>query len=142
MSGLSSPHHRRHIVTLAALSAIVGAGLLAWFLFWPPPHLLCRLERSDTRAVPSPLASLTLAPLPVAGGLVVTSLRSHGPAEQRGVRVGDVVETVDGRHVHTLNGMTRILRTDTRPIVSVRMRGAMGRYDVLLTRTAQACRDP
>lgn len=141
MSGPPSPRRRHRIVAFAALPALVGAALLAWLLFWPPPHLLCRLARGDLRA-PSPLASLTLGPLPVAGGLVVTSLRSHGAAERRGVRVGDVVEAVDGRQVGSVAALNRILRTDMRPIVAVRLRNAMGRYDILLTRTPQACRDP
>lgn len=141
MSGLPSPRRRHRIVALATLAALIGAALLAWLLFWPAPHLPCRLEHGAMRA-PSPLASLTLSPLPAVGGLVVTSLRSHGPAERRGVRVGDVVETIDGRGVRNLDGLGRILRADSRPVVSVRMRGAKGRYEVMLTRTAQACHDP
>ena len=141
MSGLSSPRHRHRIVAFAALPALVGVALLAWLLFGPPPHLLCRLEQGDLRA-PSPLGGLTLGALPAAHGLVVTSLRSHGPAEQNGVRVGDVIEAVDGHNAGSLTMLNRILRTDAHPTVSVRMRNAMGRYDVLLTRTPQVCRDP
>lgn len=141
MSGFPSSRRRHRIARLAALPALLAAALLAWLLFWPSPRLLCRLESVDMHPS-SPLSGLTLGSLPIAGGLVVTSLRSHGIAERNGVHVGDVVEAVDGRSVNSLAGLRKILKEQSGPIVSVQMRRGMGSYDVTLNRTVQACRDP
>lgn len=49
------------------------------------------------------------------GDLVVTSVASHGPAAQAGIRVGDVIERIDDRpasevHAHALSASsTRVL---------------------------------
>lgn len=127
---------------MAALPALLAAALLAWLLFWPSPRLLCLFQRADLPAR-SPLSGLTLGALPAAGGMVVvTSLKSHGQAEQMGVRVGDVVTSVNGRTVHNLTGLRKILRSQPMPVISVRFHHGIGAYDVTLKQTVQACGDP
>lgn len=140
MSGPTPPRRRHRLILFAGIPALIAGGLLSWLLLSPSPQLLCQLERIEMRA-PAPLSGLTLGPLPSAGGLVVTSLRSQGPAERLGVRVGDQVESVDGRRVDSMVALQRTLKTHGNAVVSVKLRRGIGRYEVKLDRMVQVCRD-
>lgn len=140
MSGPTPPRRRHRLILFAVIPALIAGVLLSWLLVSPSPQLLCQLERVEVHA-PAPLSGLTLAPLPSAGGLVVTSLRSQGSAERLGVRVGDEVESVDGRRVNTIAALQRTLKTHGNDVVSVKLRRGIGRYEVKLDRMVQVCRD-
>lgn len=54
--------------------------------------------------------------------LVVTSLRSDGPARRAGLRVGDAIETVDGRPAPTMGAFDRDLAAGRFAIVRLQVR--------------------
>jgi membrane-associated protease RseP (regulator of RpoE activity) len=65
--------------------------------------------------------------------LVVTSVQSNGPAAQGAIRVGDVIEAVDGHKVRSIDQLThRVVDTQARRVVLKVGRGATtvsGRLD-------------
>lgn len=66
----------------------------------------------------------TLAPIETEGRprLVVTSLRSDGPAQRAGLRVGDAIETVDGRPAPTIAALDRDVAAGSFAIVHLQVR--------------------
>ncbi|MBP8231735.1 MAG: PDZ domain-containing protein [Rhizorhabdus sp.] len=66
----------------------------------------------------------TLATIDKEGGprLIVTSLRSDGPARRAGLRVGDAIETVDGRPAPTMAAFDRDVAAGHFAIVHLQVR--------------------
>ncbi|MFP5456192.1 PDZ domain-containing protein [Rhizorhabdus sp.] len=66
----------------------------------------------------------TLATIDKEGGprLIVTSLRSDGPARRAGLRVGDAIEMVDGRPAPTMAAFDRDVAAGRFAIVHLQVR--------------------
>ena len=80
----------------------------------------------------------TLVPQAAPTGLVVTSLRTDGAAARVGLRVGDVIDTVDGRGAPS--SAQRL--TEATPItLHVMARGDVGPHTLLLRRSEVALRE-
>jgi putative serine protease PepD len=72
-----------------------------------------------------------------AAGPTVTSMVNDGPADIAGVRVGDVVESVDRRDVYTMSQLMALVRHD-RPgqTVEIALRRGSAKLKMLATLTS------
>lgn len=94
-----------------------------------PPLLSVRLNHSPSTAeVVSNRIGLTLGEY--AGRVVVvTSLRSRGPADRSGIRVGDMLDAVAARPVAGLAEAQRLIQTTAKCGMTLRFRHAGIPYD-------------
>lgn len=75
----------------------------------------------------------TLAANAAPAGLVVTSLQTGGPAASAGLRVGDVIDRVDGHRAQSPDILTQA-ETDDVALLHVVARGDAGARTLLLRR--------
>jgi S1-C subfamily serine protease len=87
-----------------AILAVCGAALLALHLAGAPERP--RLAGLTFEAQGSDKTGSSGRP---DSWLVVTSVKSGGPAETAGIRAGDVIERVDGVETHTIRDVGRAL---------------------------------
>ncbi|WP_146163451.1 PDZ domain-containing protein [Sphingomonas fennica] len=139
-SSLSGPIRDRLIIVAAAAMLALAAAALIGHWMTAPAAGACQ-DDAQPYAAAAPLPGLTLEPIAALHALAVTSLRSGGQAQRMGVRVGDLVESIDGRHVETLSALTRMAGAQFPGIVSLRMRRGMQFYDIRLVRLGHGCGD-
>jgi serine protease Do len=94
----------------------------------------------DGRSAPAPAGTqggLGLAVAPGAGGVEVTRVDPSGPAADAGIRVGDVVEEVNGSPVRSASDLrTAVGRSQGRPALVLLRRGEQTIYVAVPTRAA------
>jgi S1-C subfamily serine protease len=91
-------------LTIGGVVAVVGAAALVLML--AEHGSFHRFGRSGTSAdIPSLTIGDSNDKLPV-----VTSVRSGGAAARAGIRVGDEIESVDGRSVHTVAALRTVMQ--------------------------------
>lgn len=80
----------------------------------------------------------TLAPQTMPAGLVVTSLRTDGVAARAGLRVGDVIDAIDGQSTPSAADLLR----EAAPVaLHVEARGDVGAHTLLLRHSEVASRE-
>lgn len=89
---------------------------------------------ATTTAAP-PIPGVTLDDTTADRTPVVTSLRTHGEAERRGVRVGDRIQAVDGRQVRDVAALRAALAKHSGGVpVSLQIQRGDSLWDVALDR--------
>jgi S1-C subfamily serine protease len=112
---------RRLTVLLLAVAAILIILLFAQlFAFGPRAH---EAEAASVEnaigATVEPLDAAAAATLHISGprdGLVVTSVSKSGPSAMAGIRAGDIIERVEGKHVRSLGDAAVVLTGSTPPV--------------------------
>lgn len=107
------------VTVLMVAAFLLTAGLIAGVAITPFSHSRTRLHASmQLNAFPG--FTVVRAPSPQSG-LIVTSLRSNGPAQQSGIAVGDIVEALDSRRVTSPAAAVQYLRNDPNDAVRIRV---------------------
>jgi S1-C subfamily serine protease len=110
-------------VTLAVLPLALGLALFAY-----------RALPADDVIDPEP-GGATFVAAPTGDALIVTSLRSDGIAQRAGLRVGDLVETIDGHAARSFREVEQTLAT--RHYVTLHVRRGPAHVDINLTMGAR-----
>lgn len=93
------------------------------------------LGPSVATGVAPPIPGVTLDDSSLDRVPVVTSLRTHSEAERRGVRVGDRIQAVDGRHVRDLAALREAVAQHSGAVpVSLKIQRGDMLWDVALDR--------
>lgn len=118
-----------------ALLTLLLCSLPAAWVFIARPDLL-RAGRPRP-ALPDVTVEATPDPVNHDGqALLVTSLRSGAEAAREGIRVGDLIEGVDGRSVATVDELARALADDQNMVLTLHLRRGDHPLDMRLDRRA------
>jgi membrane-associated protease RseP (regulator of RpoE activity) len=122
---------RRAIPWAILLLALCGS-VAAWLIVARPIHIAGNANRPT-------LPDMTVEPASDPSShdgqaLLVTSVRSAGVAAQQGLRVGDLLEGVDGQPVSSLDDLARALRADGNIVLTLHLRRGDHPLDLRLDR--------
>lgn len=121
-------------IAWALLALLVCCLPAAWVLIARPDLLRTGKPRL---ALPDVTVESTPDPVNHDGqALLVTSLRSGAVAAREGLRVGDLIEGVDGRSVATVDELARALADDRNMVLTLHLRRGDHPLDMRLDRRA------
>jgi S1-C subfamily serine protease len=117
---------RRLTLLLLAIAAILIILLFAQLLAFGPKAREAEAASIENAigATVEPLDSASAAMLHINGsrdGLVVTSVSKGGPSARAGIHAGDIIQRVQGKHVHSL-GDAAVVLSDSAPPVTIMLR--------------------